>query len=143
MSEKKKTQAMIQKEEYLASGKRIPICTNQGCTQNVVVRDWKYYSFKHICSDCSKRYREGLPPREGVVFSKKFYCENKDGRLGFVCPVDPEWEFPRTVLHGDHIDGDHENNIPKNIQTLCCICHHMKGLSSGDFNSAIKGRTLS
>jgi hypothetical protein len=138
-----KTTAMKNKERYLAEGNKIPTCVNKGCSNDVIVRDWKYYSFKHYCSDCSMRLRKGLQPRAGVVFSKKNYCENKDSRLGFECPVDPNWKFPSTVLHGDHIDGNHENNVPENIQTLCAICHHLKGLHTGDFISAKKGRKLS
>ena len=134
---------MLNKEKFLNEGKKIPICANTGCGKNVVVRDWKYYSFKHICSDCKSREQKGLPPREGVTSVKKDHCENKDSRLGFKCPVDPNWEFPYSVLHGDHIDGDHEHNNGDNIQTLCAICHHLKGLYSGDFNSAEKGRDLS
>lgn len=134
---------MQNKARYLAEGKKIPKCVNTGCGNDVIVRDWKYYSFKHYCADCNERMKKGLPPREGVSFGKKTYCENKDSRLGFVCPVRIDFMFPNNVLHGDHIDGNHENNKPENIQTLCCICHHVKGLSSGDFISAKKGRKLS
>ena len=81
---KEKTQAMLNKENFLKEGKSIPKCVNEGCDNNVVVRDWKYYSFKHLCSDCAKRMKLGQPPRDGVTFSKKDYCENIDGRLGFV-----------------------------------------------------------
>ena len=54
-----------------------------------------------------------------------------------------EFKFPYSVLHGDHKNGDHEDNRPENIQTLCSICHHLKGLKSDDFVSAKKGRKLS
>jgi 5-methylcytosine-specific restriction endonuclease McrA len=138
-----KTQAMLNKEKFLADGKEIPTCSNKGCINKVVVRDWKYYSFKHTCGDCMRRIKKGLSPREGVTFYKKNYCENKDGRFGFVCPVKNNFEFPSSVLHGDHIDGNHQNNNPKNLQTVCSICHHMKGLNSGDFDSSKKGRKLS
>ena len=134
--------ALENKKKYLAAGNTIPICANDGCNNQVVVRDWKYYSFKHHCSDCINRLRKGLPPREGVTFHKKNYCENIDGRLGFFCPVDPNFAFSNNVLHDDHIDGNHYNNSPENLQTLCSICHAMKGLSSGDFVSAKKGRKL-
>lgn len=140
---KKKTIAMQNKENFLASGKKIPTCTNKGCKKNVIVRDWKYYSFKHLCSDCTSRLQKGQPMRKGVTSYKKRYCENKDGRLGFECPVKDNFEFPNSVLHGDHVDGNHENNSPDNLQTLCSICHHLKGLESGDFISASKGRRLS
>ncbi len=139
----KDTIAMQNKKEYLASGKQIPICSNEGCGNNVVVRDWKYYSFKHLCSNCTNRIKNGKEAREGVTFHKKDFCENRDGRLGFECAVKDGYKLPMSSLHGDHKDGNHENNSPENIQTLCSICHHRKGLEVGDFNSAHKGRTLS
>ena len=139
----KKTQAMINKEQYLREGKTIPICANIGCNKNVVVRDWKYYSFKHQCSDCTKRQQNNLPPKAGITYLKKTFCENRDGRLGFKCPVDISFNLTYSLLHGDHIDGNHENNNAKNIQTLCALCHHYKGKNIGDFNSYIKGRKLS
>lgn len=141
--EKKKTNAMINKENWLKEGRKIPTCSNKGCNNPVIVRDWKYFSFKHLCSDCTYRIQKGLPPREGVSFHKKDYCENRDGRLGFKCPVDPNFKFRSSILHGDHIDGNHENNTPENLQTLCSICHHLKGYATGDFISSKKGRKLS
>jgi hypothetical protein len=141
MSEK--TIAMQNKERYLAEGNNIPACVNQGCDNNVIVRDWKYYSFKHVCSNCNSRHKKDLPMRDGVRSYKKGYCENIDGRLKFDCPVRTDFEFPNNVLHGDHIDGDHENNRMENLQTLCSICHMIKGQKSGDFVSAVKGRKLS
>lgn len=29
-------------------------------------------------------------------------------------------------LDVDHIDGDHSNNDPSNLQTLCANCHRLK-----------------
>ena len=55
---------------------------------------------------------------------RKTYCENIDGRLGFKCNcniTDPEWQ-----LDVDHIDNNHENNDPSNLQTLCKNCHALK-----------------
>lgn len=59
---------------------------------------------------------------------RKNYCENKDGRLGFVCDGtihDPEWQL--TV---DHINETHEDNKIENLQTLCHNCHFMKTKST-------------
>ena len=139
----KKSQGMINKEKYLSDGHKIPTCVNKGCNNDVVVRDWKYFSFKHCCGNCNTRMQKGLPPRKGVTFYKKKYCENIDARLGFECPVKKGFDFPNSVLHGDHIDGNHENNSMQNLQTLCSICHHLKGLKDGDFISSKKGRDLS
>ena len=33
----------------------------------------------------------------------------------------------------DHIDGNHVNNVPENIQTLWKCCHAKKGLIQGNF----------
>jgi len=62
---------------------------------------------------------------------RKDYCENIDGRLGFVCTttiVDKEWQ-----LDGDHINGDPSDNQEKNIQTLCKCCHAIKTRNSKDY----------
>lgn len=40
-------------------------------------------------------------------------------RCGFV----PEH---RCQLDVDHVDGDHKNNTPENLQTLCANCHRLK-----------------
>jgi len=77
---------------------------------------------------------------------RKDYCENQDGRLGWVCKA----EFPNEdilnslgIEYGvsphfdvDHIDGDPTNNKPENLQTLCKCCHSIKGLINQDYKSA-------
>lgn len=116
------SQALENKKRFLEEGGVIPTCSNEGCSNPVIVRDWKYLSFKHYCSSCNKRMKTGEAPKEGVVFHKKNYCENKDGRLGFICPVkDENFGFKNSELHSDHIDGNHFNNDPSNLQTLCSI----------------------
>jgi len=47
--------------------------------------------------------------------AKKDTCE----RCAFVA------EHP-CQLDVDHIDGDHSNNRPSNLQTLCANCHRLK-----------------
>lgn len=46
---------------------------------------------------------------------KKDYCEE----CGFVA-------VHRVQLDVDHIDGNHHNNDPENLQTLCANCHRLK-----------------
>lgn len=79
---------------------------------------------------------------------RKDYCENVDGRLGFVCtftaPTPAQLEatgLDATYLgwlQVDHKDGNHLNNNPKNLQTLCACCHNIKTYQNGD--NATPGR---
>lgn len=55
---------------------------------------------------------------------RKDYCENIDGRLGFVCTTNIVWDG---MLDVDHKDEDPSNNDPANFQTLCKCCHSYKG----------------
>lgn len=74
---------------------------------------------------------------------RKDFCENVDGRLGFVCnTVLPTQEIidaaglvgwkPKQFLEVDHIDGNHTHNNPDNLQTLCKHCHVIKSFTNGD-----------
>jgi hypothetical protein len=54
---------------------------------------------------------------------RKDYCENVDGRLGHKCTATIVWSGQLQV---DHIDGNHDNNDPENLQTLCANCHTLK-----------------
>jgi hypothetical protein len=47
--------------------------------------------------------------------TKKSYCEC----CGFI-------SVHYCQLDVDHIDGNHENNDPNNLQTLCANCHRLK-----------------
>lgn len=119
-------------------GNTLPKCINDGCHKPVAVRHWSKQgdpSLKTECSACSTA-RKSNKVITGVVFHKKNYCENKDSILGFKCPMDPERysEFPSDIYHMDHVDGNHTNNVPENLKTLCAICHTRKGKESGDFN---------
>ncbi|NDB84204.1 MAG: HNH endonuclease [Alphaproteobacteria bacterium] len=54
---------------------------------------------------------------------RKQYCENVDGRLGFLCTSNILIE---DQLEVDHIDTNKSNNDPSNLQTLCANCHRYK-----------------
>ena len=74
-------------------------------------------------------YRNSIHPYRKF---RKDYCENIDGRLGYTCTT--------TIVHMvqldvDHKDGNHLNNKPKNLQTLCKCCHSYKGLIYEDYKS--------
>jgi len=63
-------------------------------------------------------------------FYTKDYCENVDGRLGFTCTTSKPPGLTPSQLLGmfdvDHVDEDHYNNHPSNLQTFCASCHRYK-----------------
>ena len=66
---------------------------------------------------------------------RKPYCENIDGRLGFVCTSkidDSDWEWQ---LDADHINGNPHDHREENIQTLCKCCHPMKSKQYKDYST--------
>lgn len=75
--------------------------------------------FRAICNQCDKKqYCKTKPERQTVLnyrAFKKTICE----RCGFV----PEHLCQLDV---DHIDTNHDNNDPSNLQTLCANCHRLK-----------------
>ena len=136
---KKKSKNAEYLEKWWGSGKSIPECINIGCKNTVAIRHWSaqgHPSLKTECSRCSNARIKGRS-LTGIVFHKKNYCQNKDSMLGFKCPMDPERynEFPNDIYDMDHIDGNHHNNTPENLITICKVCHARKGKESGDFNS--------
>jgi 5-methylcytosine-specific restriction endonuclease McrA len=127
------------KQLWLDHGNILPPCINTGCDRFVAIRHWTASGDPSIKSECSRCATARKEKRiiEGIQFQKKEYCENYDGHLGFGCAVKQQEysNLPSDVYHLDHIDGDHFNNVPDNIETLCSICHARKGKESGDFNS--------
>jgi len=131
----KKSAAKVAKEKFFAKGKKLPICVNNGCDNKVVVREWKYWSFKSECSRCTRCRKEGITIPK-VTIHKKTFCENNDGHLGFTCPVKvTQWKYFQESLDLDHDDGDHMNNNPNNVKTYCKLCHSRKSKEGGDWNS--------
>ena len=129
------TVGMIMKEKFLAEGNEIPKCVNEGCNGNVKVTNWKNWSFRSECQTCIT-YRWKGKTRNSIIPHKKLYCENQDGRLGFDCPVNlSDWGLFLNCLDLDHIDGDHLNNVPGNVVTLCKMCHGRKSIEEGDNDS--------
>ena len=133
-----------------------PTCINYGCKNMVTSTSKRYRPF---CSRChhvghgrSYKYKrvDGTikiysPTQlaEGVTPFKTGKCSNQKhgqkGHLGFPCPMNYEkapWAIGITEL--DHIDGDHTNNIPKNIQEVCNPCHVEKGRLNGDYRDQNK-----
>lgn len=129
-----KSISKIQKEKFYDRGYSLPKCINNGCSNDVAVRNWSNWSFKSECSGCQNDRKKGVI-REGVTIHKKKYCENIDGHLGFNCPVPSveDWVgFEIGCLDLDHLDGNHDNNTPENVKTYCKLCHNRKSIEQGD-----------
>lgn len=61
---------------------------------------------------------------------RKDYCENQDGRLGYVCTSTIVWDGQLDV---DHKNGNPSDNEEENLQTLCKCCHAYKTNVKGDY----------
>ena len=83
-------------------------------------------------------YRALTGPCSSYTKHKKTYCENRDGRLGFVCTTNIVNKITEmgTIWYGmldvDHIDGDPSNDTAENCQTFCKCCHAYKTHINGD-----------
>lgn len=115
---------------------RRPTCVNEGCEKPVHCSGktstglpiWRPY-----CGRCHQAVGGRNIYAEGVTPIKKKYCQNQDGRLGFgECSAQI---VDMCQLDLDHIDGDHYNNTPDNIQTICKNCHSVKTKLNGDSRS--------
>ena len=116
----------------------IPTCVNHGCNESVAYshtdargnKRWRPHCWH--CQQASFGKREHRP---GVVPFKTGKCSNIDGHLGFDCIIKwtkvPKWAKGMTEI--DHIDGNHANNDPNNLQELCPMCHKLKGQLEGDY----------
>jgi len=73
------------------------------------------------------------------LWARKDYCENRDGHVtGFPCRMTGiDWDG---MLDVDHIDEDHTNNHPSNLQTLCKCCHALKSWQNRALNRAVKAK---
>lgn len=65
----------------------------------------------------------------GVWVNPKTKRRNKLGKIGCVCTATITEPCQLSV---DHIDGNHDNNDPENLQTLCHNCHAIKTVRSED-----------
>lgn len=132
--------------DLITSGpnKGLPKCIVEGCNQpgqhTGVRRKDGSVNYRAQCSG-HHAMRYGL--NGGYRIYKKDYCENIDGRLGFICTTNV---IDQCMLDVDHIDHVHENNKPKNLQTLCSCCHNYKtkyfdGLSESTIRRKFKENT--
>ncbi len=110
-----------------------PECININCDNKVTYSRTNANGTKRwrpVCDKCHRASYGAIPLREGVIVVKKDYCENVDSRFGYKCTAHIPYSG---ALELDHIDGNRENNIIDNVQTLCKICHSYKGHKNNDF----------
>lgn len=74
-----------------------------------------------LCSPCDKA-RYGDKSVRKYRASVSCVC----ARCGFSS------EFP-VQFDIDHVDGDHGNDSPENLETLCANCHRLKTLTRREF----------
>lgn len=108
-----------------------PLCEQCGKNQKAR-RGWNRDgspALRRVCNTC-RDTAKGKPGRGRRVYRthKGLICEE----CGFV-PVHP------CQLDVDHLDGDHTNDDPSNLQTLCANCHRLKTFALGEFIKAFEG----
>jgi 5-methylcytosine-specific restriction endonuclease McrA len=80
--------------------------------RNKGVSEYGSRLWDRVCSKCREN---------GYRLHKKDRCEF----CGFVA-------IHAVQLDVDHIDGNHKNNDPDNLQTLCANCHRLKTQTNND-----------
>jgi 5-methylcytosine-specific restriction endonuclease McrA len=108
-----------------------PRCIVEGCNRpGQHTGQYRLDGTPSFRKTCTKHHNINYDMK-GWAYKKhrKTYCENIDGRLGFVCTttiVDHIWQ-----LGVDHIDTNPSNNDISNLQTLCHCCHSIKTRDDG------------
>ena len=110
-----------------------PTCKRGGCSNPCKTNNYNKDGsrrYHKLCSGCAKKkHKQGKCTREPRIFLppknsgyiRKDHCEH----CGFV-------PLHMCQLDADHIDGNHNNNDPSNLQTLCANCHRLKTWSNRD-----------
>lgn len=114
-------------------------CTVKGC--NNFLTAYQGPGSDTLC----RQHQKNLAEYGGMATGKKMYshhrgthCEScgytpfEDEMIQAVEDLKLRNQIFRYVLHVDHIDGNHENNDPENLQTLCSRCHSIKTVINGD-----------
>ncbi len=127
-------------------------CVNINCDeprQTIIISDNGIPTYRPDCNNCHFADIGYINPQsgkkyvyaKGVIRVKKNHCQNKFGTAqkckGIECRTEHNTDgtLPSKMLDRDHIDGNHNNNIPDNIQTLCKSCHAEKTKLNSDYKS--------
>jgi len=127
------------KEGVLLKKARTERCTVEGCGK--VLTPYQGPGSDKYC----RSHQRSLSEYGGLATGRKTYSFSRNDSCD-CCGFDPlrhRWiksitdkkvqnAAIRSVLTVDHIDGNHDNNDPKNLQTLCPTCHNIKTIAHGD-----------
>lgn len=100
------------------------------CEKNVQKKVANKLKYRPLCSGCDdllRRSPEGKQKDKERI--KTYRTETTRPYRKFVRSFCESCGFvPQHMcqLDVDHIDGNHENNIEDNLQTLCANCHRLK-----------------
>lgn len=95
--------------------KRVAVCSVCGPTR-VKAKGLRFRCYtRHV----EQRRRRDRRNRTRKVKPHRAYVEDVCGRCGFV---------PQSLVQLDvhHKDGNHSNNDPSNLETLCANCHRLE-----------------
>jgi len=94
---------------------------------------WRHSKINKFCDNaCQGQYKwinETIPRIEAGKCTHnsaptlKKYLVEKFGEKCFECGQDSTWNNKSLMLQLDHVDGDSDNNYPKNLRLLCPNCH--------------------
>tara|TARA_B110000211_G_scaffold15214_1_gene15879 strand:- start:1748 stop:2191 length:444 start_codon:yes stop_codon:yes gene_type:complete len=114
-------------------------CSQEGC--NNFLTPYQGPGSDTLCRD----HQKNLAEYGGLATIKKEYSQHRDthcSHCGYTPLTDPRVQeiedlkvrnrLVRTLLTVDHMDGNHSNNSPENLQTLCPNCHAIKTVINGD-----------
>ena len=104
-----------------------PGCNRQAVSTGIIRKRDGLKTRQRYCTFC-KQKKYNLKGKEYVKY-KKDYCENIGSRLGYKCTTTI---MDNCQLEVDHINGNHSDNRPENLQTFCVCCHKYKTFTSKD-----------
>lgn len=119
---------LIPNNPFLAVLKETKNCSNSKCTQ-INPQSKEQFGKNTRCRSCvneelrAKRianpkygaHKKVHKRRKAYHKYKLDYCQACNFKAVHTCQLDV-----------DHIDGNHSNNLPENLQTLCANCHRLK-----------------
>lgn len=87
------------------------------------------------CYLCREKNNKHKKSRHNRVARKNKAKGNCCRLCGFIAAVSAQLDI-------DHIDGDHSNNDPSNLQVICANCHRLKTYQNRDWEKKKEGVSL-